>query len=525
MGRGVIGGARYGAVALLGLSGFLVSCSNAGPTASRATGRTAGQTTLAAGRDEAGASAASVGPSAAGAPAALHFSDTFDAADLEKQFEAVARRVSPAVVAISATETRVDADSNQGTQRSEEINPERLANVLDAVDRTVGTGFVIDPDGYIVTNEHVIGKAEQLWVTLDDRKVYPAVVVGSDPRSDLAVLKIPAHHLTTVKFTDGEVHRGQWAIAVGNPYGLAAGGEMAVSIGVVSAVGRSLPKLSGKEDRLYSDLIQTTAPINPGNSGGPLFDAHGDVIGVNAAVILPQKQTNGIGFAMPADRRLKQIVQDLKEGREVIYGYLGVKVATPTYRECKEAGLTNEGGARVDMVEANSPAEEAKLKVGDIITRIGDEPVRDGDQFVRAVGGAGVGAPVKAVVYRAGSCRTVTLTLRRRELTTAAVTRDNQRLHWRGLLLGPAGDHRPAGGLVVIAVDSNCPLAKEGVVPGSMIATVAGKPVCDVPTLQQIINDTPADHCNIGLADGNPGNLAKQNSPPNHSVVSVQEVP
>ena len=508
---------------------MLFSCSNAGPAVGRA-----GSGAIGAQQADStdGSGAAPILSPSPGQPPAVRVSDTFDAQELEQQFEQVARRVSPAVVAISATDSRLDADD---TQRSDDLNAEKLSNVLDTVDRTVGTGFVIDPEGYIVTNEHVVGKAEQVWVTMDDRKVYPALVVGSDPRSDLAVLKIPAHNLPTVKFAAADACRGQWAVAIGNPYGLAGGGEMSVSIGIVSATGRSLPKLSGKEDRLYSDLIQTTAQINPGNSGGPLFDIHGDVIGVNTAVILPQKQTNGIGFAMPADRRLKGIVQDLKDGREVIYAYLGVKVGMPTFRECKEAGLSAETGARVDVVEAGSPADEAKLKVGDIVIKLSDDAVRDADQFVRAVGGAGVSTPVKVVLYRNGSTRTVTLSLRRRELTATAVTRESQRLHWHGLLLGPVPAHwsgsansaaaganttaaasvqkKPATGLMVIAVDPNCPLAKEGIVQGSVITTVAGKPVAEVTTLQQIINDVPADKCVLGLAEGT------------KAVVSVQEAP
>jgi S1-C subfamily serine protease len=199
--------------------------------------------------------------------------------ELEARFADVARRVAPAVVAISGADTPVQGDA---PLRSEEINPDKLTDVLDTVDRSVGTGFIVDPDGYIVTNDHVVGKAEQLWVTTDDHKVYPAIVVGSDPRQDIAILKIPATELPTVHLSDGApVHRGQWTIALGNPYGLAVGGNMSMSVGVISATSRSLPKLSGKEDRLYSDLIQTTAQINPGNSGGPLFDLHGDVIGIN----------------------------------------------------------------------------------------------------------------------------------------------------------------------------------------------------------------------------------------------------
>ena len=180
----------------------------------------------------------------------------------------------------------------------------------------MGTGFIVDSDGYIVTNDHVVSSNDNIWVTTDDHHVYPAIVVGSDPRSDVAVLKIPASKLPTIRFAEAPAKRGQWTMALGNPYGLAGGGEMAVSVGIVSATGRSLPKLSSHEERLYCDLIQTTAQINPGNSGGPLFNLKGEMIGINAAVILSQKVTNGIGFAIPVTPHLRQTIDDLKQGRE-----------------------------------------------------------------------------------------------------------------------------------------------------------------------------------------------------------------
>ena len=142
------------------------------------------------------------------------------------------------------------------------------------------------------------------------------------------------------------VHRGQWSIAVGNPYGLSGEGGMCVSVGVISAVNRSLPKLSDTENRLYADLIQTTAQINPGNSGGPLFDLHGDVIGINTAVIMPAKATNGIGFAMPINDHLLSTVNQLKQGNEVVYGYLGVVISNPSDLDRKTAGETQAIGVR-----------------------------------------------------------------------------------------------------------------------------------------------------------------------------------
>src|SRR5688500_5031539 len=370
MGRVAVRHARGGAVALLGFAGVVISH-------------------LALGISPLNPPSSAHAAEAPSAPArAFKVSDNFDIVDLQQQFENVARRVAPAVVAISGADSRMEGD---GAHRPEEITADKLSTFLDTVDRTVGTGFVVDPAGYIVTNDHVVGKAEQLWVTTDDHKVYPAIVVGSDPRADVAVIKIPATNLPTVKFTEaGPVRRGQWTIALGNPYGLSVGGDMCMSVGIVSATGRSLPKLSGKEDRLYSDLIQTTAQINPGNSGGPLFDLRGEVIGMNTAVILPQKQTNGIGFAIPMGDRFRQIIRDLKEGREIVYGYLGVKSSTPTARERRSAGIDDEIGAYIESVDKDSPAGAADLRKGDIVVKFNGETVRDGDHFIRAVGASPV---------------------------------------------------------------------------------------------------------------------------------------
>ena len=480
MGRVAVRHARGGAVALLGFAGVVISH-------------------LALGISPLNPPSAAHAAEAPSAPArAFRVSDNFDIVDLQQQFENVARRVAPAVVAISGADSRMEGD---GAHRTEEINADKLSTFLDTVDRTVGTGFVVDPDGYIVTNDHVVGKAEQLWVTTDDHKVYPAIVVGSDPRADIAILKIPATNLPTVTFSEaGPVRRGQWTIALGNPYGLSVGGDMCMSVGIVSATGRSLPKLSGKEDRLYSDLIQTTAQINPGNSGGPLFDLKGEVIGINTAVILPQKQTNGIGFAIPMGRRVMQIINDLKEGREIVYGYLGVKSSTPTARERKSSGIGDEIGAFIESVDKDSPAGAADLRKADIVVKFNGEVVRDGDHFIRTVGAAPVGKPVQVSFYRKDKLKTADVVLRRRELASAAVTRESRRMRWRGMLLGPipaqwdfGAAKRPAGGLMVIGIEPGSPHFKEGVVQGSVITSLAGVQLRDVTDLQRVINDVPPE--------------------------------
>jgi serine protease Do len=428
--------------------------------------------------------------------------ETLQLTGLEQRFQTIARHVSPSVVAISASAGNSDRDD---VQRSESMTAAKLETVLDRGIRTVGTGFVVDPDGYIVTNEHVVGDSEQIWVTTDSGTIYPALVVGSDPRLDLAVLKIPATNLPVVKFApDSEVHRGQWTIALGNPYGLAQAGEMAMSVGVVSAVERSLPKLADKEKRLYSDLIQTTAQINPGNSGGPLLNLYGQVIAINTAVILPQRQTSGIGFAIPINRNLLDIISSMKDGGEVVHGYLGVTVATPSFEERRDLNLALDSGARIEFIETNSPAAKV-LKLDDMILAVNGESIHSSEHFVRTINQAGIAQPTELKIRRDGKDKTVTVQLARRDLPPTLVSRQNQRLHWRGLLLGPIpGNWDPDGGrkktptgLLVLAIDPKSPMTKQGIKQGSIITSVAGKPVSTVIDLQKVINDTPAEKWSV----------------------------
>lgn len=437
--------------------------------------------------------------------------ETLELSGLEARFQELAGTVAPSVVAISAATSAIDSEE---VLRSDDLNGEKLGSVLDGRTRIVGTGFVIHPDGYILTNEHVVGDAQTLWVTTDDHQVYPAVVIGSDPRADLAIVKIPARNLQPVTFATDRVRRGQWTIALGNPYGLAMAGEMAMSVGVVSAIDRSLPKLANKEDRLYSNLIQTTAEINPGNSGGPLFDLQGRVIGINTAVILPQKQTNGIGFAMPINDRLLGKIEALKQGREITYGYLGVRVVSPTARQLREAGLTRTMGAVIETIEPDSPAHTGKLQVGDLVTALDGRTVHDSDHFVRLIGESSPVRPTRLSVVRGRRELSLDITVGRRSMPSVAINRENQRFRWRGMLLGPIPSHwsekldRAAGGLMVLAVEKSHELAPRDVNEGSIITAVANKAVASIADLQRIINETPAAQCSVQVADPTPGKSA-----------------
>lgn len=430
---------------------------------------------------------------------------TLDLTGLETQFTAVANKVSASVVAISASATPVDTDD---ALRTENLNPDRLDGILSRLPRTVGTGFFIDPDGYILTNEHVICEAEQLWVTTDDRNVYPAIVIGSDPRSDLAVLKIPASGMKVATLAKpGTPKRGQWTIAIGNPFGMAAEGEMAMSVGVVSATERSLPKLSQKENRLYSNLIQTTAEINPGNSGGPLFNLAGEVIGVNTAVILPQKQTNGIGFAIPITEGLLAHVDQLKQGREIVYGFLGVTVIDPTQRERTLAGVAT-GGTVVQRIEEKSPVHGSRLRKDDVVTAVNGIPVANSDAFIRMIGLSPIDKPVTLTVFRDRKPLDLVVTPQRRPMPPLAVNRQSQRLRWRGITLTAVPLNWPKSGLAapqgvyVVGIEDLEAGRKLGIKPGQIITSIAGKAITSVAELQTAINSLPLDDLKLETADG-----------------------
>jgi serine protease Do len=422
-----------------------------------------------------------------------------DLESLQGEFQSVAARVSPAVVAISAAAIPDDSPS---ALRSQEMNPDVLQAFLSKTTRIVGAGCILSADGYILTNDHVIDGAQQLWITTDDAKVYPALVVGSDPRADLAVLKIPARNLSTIHFAAAPAQRGQWSLAIGNPFGLSALGEMSLSVGVVSAVNRSLPKLSEKENRDYSNLIQTSAQINPGNSGGPLFDLNGDMIGLNTAVVMPQKSTNGIGFAIPIDTHFLCLVADLRQGKEITYTYLGVNVQAPTESQFRAAGLQTLQGVRIDSILPDSPASHGQLLKDDLITAINNQPIPDRDTFVRLIGSCPLDHPTKLSLIRNGKPTIIAMLLIKRPFPVAAVTHDTQRLRWAGMLVGPipAPPDSKHTGLMVFSIDAASPFTKQGIHSGSIITSISGKSVVALTQLQDIINDTPIDHCDIHLA-------------------------
>ena len=256
-----------------------------------------------------------------------------------------------------------------------------------------GSGFIINQEGYIITNEHVVHKADKIKVTLSDGREFTGEVIGSDTTSDMAIVKIEADHLPLVALGDSDKLRvGEIVVAIGNPYGL----QQTVTMGVVSAKGRSIP--TGIEGRVYKDFIQTDAAINPGNSGGPLLNTKGEVVGINTAII-PYAQ--GIGFAIPINIAKKNI-DDLINLGKVRRSWLGVYIQEVTPEIAKQFNLTEAKGVLVGDVVKNSPAEEVGIKTGDIIKKVNDEEVNSPEELQDKIGNIEIGKKTNIEIVRNG---------------------------------------------------------------------------------------------------------------------------
>ncbi len=337
-----------------------------------------------------------------------------------------------------------------------------------------GSGFFVSPDGYAVTNTHVVDHAKSVQVTTDDGTVYTAKVVGTDPKTDLALIKIGGRNdFPYVKFADHAPRIGDWVVAVGNPFGL--GGT--VTAGIVSARGRDIGAGS------YDDYIQIDAPINKGNSGGPAFNVDGNVIGVNTAIYSPSGGSVGIGFDIPADTA-KMVVAQLKEHGHVTRGWLGVQIQPVTAGIADSLDMKKAEGAMVDEPETGSPAAKAGIESGDVITAVNGTPVKDARELARTIGTMMPNTSVKLDILRKGEAKTLTVTLgqmpNERQAKVEAERGSNEMSHL-GMTVAPASDVTGSGGkgVVVMSVDPDGPAAEQGFQTGDIILDVGGKAVAN----------------------------------------------
>jgi serine protease Do len=349
-----------------------------------------------------------------------------------------------------------------------------------------GSGFFISADGYAVTNNHVVDHARSVQVTADDGTVYTAKVVGTDAKTDLALIKVDGKtDFPYVKFADQSPRIGDWVVAVGNPFGL--GGT--VTAGIVSARGRDIG--AGP----YDDYVQIDAPINKGNSGGPAFDMTGNVIGVNTAIYSPSGGSVGIGFDIPA-ATAKLVVAQLKDKGYITRGWLGVQVQPVTADIADSLGLKQARGAMVDNPQDGSPAAKAGIMAGDVITSVNGADVKDSRDLARTISMMAPGTQVKLDVLHNGQSKAMTLTLGELPNDRQANAGDIKQSETAGtprlgLDLAPAREVEGAGqkGVVVTAVDPQGPAAEHGFQTGDVILNVGGKAVASVGDVRTALKE------------------------------------
>ena len=411
-------------------------------------------------------------------------------------FADLAARLLPAVVNVASTET-VPSSGDQGQGEPalpplppgsplqkffhDFMNHDQGGNAPPPPDRlqSLGSGFIIDPSGLIVTNNHVIAGAQQITVTMHDGTVLAATLVGHDERMDLALLRVHAKGpLPFVAFGDsGHIRVGDWVLAIGNPFGL--GGT--VTAGIVSARGRNL------NEGPYDDFIQTDAPINRGNSGGPLFDMEGQVIGINTAIFSPSGGSVGIGFSIPSNIA-EPVLAQLREYGHARRGWLGVRVQEVTPDIAASLGLKSAEGALVAGVNDGGPADKAGIKAGDVILSFDGKPVKDMHALPLIVAETTIGATVPVEVWRHDKTDTLKATVAELQPETTAATTtpapnavpSETAIASLGLSLAPLSakmrDQYHLGadqkGVVVTAVTPGGPAAARGLKPGDVVLEV-----------------------------------------------------
>jgi serine protease Do len=403
-------------------------------------------------------------------------------------FAPVVKKVLPTVVNISSTKmVKTSAQFEGGGQMPDDDilrqffggNSRGQMMPREQRERGLGSGVIVSPEGYILTNNHVVDGASQVTVTLSDKREYKARVIGTDPKIDIAVIKIDAAGLPSIVVGDSsKIQIGDYALAVGNPFGVGK----TVTMGIVSATGRSNLGIEA-----YEDFIQTDAPINPGNSGGALINDRGELIGINTAILANGSEGNqGIGFAVPVNLARTVMDQILKNGK-VTRAYLGIVPQDVTPAIAKAFGVKEMQGALVGDVSADGPAQKSGLEKGDIILQVDGKPVDDANQLRMSVSMMAPGTAVHLKVLRNGAQRDMTVTLGELPVEQAAVQKDSSgaKSELSGIAVQDL-DARTArqlgvpattGGVVITNVNPSSAAADAGLRRGDVIQEVNRKPV------------------------------------------------
>jgi len=404
------------------------------------------------------------------------------------------KRVSPAVVNISTTQVvrfhRPQFRSPFGSQDPfEEFFHNFFGNMpREQKRRSLGSGFIVSDDGYILTNNHVVDKADEVTVTLLDKEEFKAKVIGTDPKTDIALIKITTKKkLPHVILGNSEaLEVGEWVVAIGNPFGLGH----TVTAGIVSAKGRIIG--SGP----YDDFIQTDASINPGNSGGPLFNLKGEVVGINTAIV---QGGQGIGFATPISLA-KSILEQLKDKGKVTRGWLGVYIQPLSPELAENLGIKNRQGALVSDVTKDGPAEKAGIRSGDLIVSFNGKEIHDEHELPALVASVPPGTKVNVKVVRGGKEMSFTVTLAEMESGPSRRASETEQTKGVGLTvqeITPAFAKRfgisNTKGVLVTAVDSGSAAEDAGFQEGDIIRQVDGKPVSNVAEFSKLMEKHKGD--------------------------------
>jgi serine protease Do len=428
----------------------------------------------------------------------------------ERGYSAMVKQVLPAVVNISSTKiTKSDVSQFRGPQGVDPFFRQFFGNDFfknspvpkERREKSLGSGVIVSPEGYILTNNHVVDHASEVMVTMSDKREFKARVVGTDPRTDVAVLKIDGSNFPSLTLADSsKIAVGDVVLAIGDPFGVG----QTVTQGIVSAMGRS-----GLGIEQVEDFIQTDAPINPGNSGGALVDVEGRLIGINTAILGSSGGSQGIGFAVPINMARADMDQIIAHGK-VDHGYLGILPQDVTPALAKNFN-TEAKGALVGEVTPNSPASRGEVKTGDIILSVNGQPVEDANQLRLKVGMLAAGTDVKLSVLRDGKPLTLAVKLGEFPSTEqrASVDKENSNGALQGVTVGNITPdvaqemNIPAQtkGVVVQEVDPSSHAAEAGLQPGDVIQQLNHRPVKDMQDFSQAMNSAKKDSPVLVLID------------------------